>query len=111
LQLVVSLNGKSLATSGSYRKFVIRDGKKYSHAIDPKTGYPITHNLLSVSVIADDCMTADAFATAFMIMGVEESIKFAQANDLEIYCMYEDDKGKMQIKTTPGFDKFVVAEK
>ena len=111
LQIVVSLNGKSLATSGSYRKFVIRDGKKYSHAIDPKTGYPITHNLLSVSVIADDCMTADAFATAFMIMGVEESIKFAQANHLEVYCMYEDDKGKMQIKTTRGFDKFVVVEK
>uniref|UniRef100_UPI00359464DE FAD:protein FMN transferase n=1 Tax=Persicitalea sp. TaxID=3100273 RepID=UPI00359464DE len=58
LQAVVSLNGQSLATSGSYRKFVERDGQRFSHAIDPHTGFPIMHNLLSISVLANDCMTA-----------------------------------------------------
>ena len=84
LQITISMSGKSLATSGSYRKFVVRDGKKYSHAIDPATGYPISHNLLSVSVLADDCTSADAFATAFLVMGLEKAMKKAQAQGLEI---------------------------
>ncbi len=79
LQRIVTLDGKSLATSGSYRKFIMRDGKKYSHEIDPSTGYPIQHNLLSVSVIANNCTDADALATAFMVMGLEKAkIKAAQ---------------------------------
>ncbi len=73
LERIVSLDGKSLATSGSYRKFIIRDGKKYSHTIDPATGSPIQHNLLSVSVLANNCTDADALATAFMVMGLEKA--------------------------------------
>jgi len=100
LQTVISLNGKALATSGSYRKFVERDGKKYSHAIDPHTGYPIAHNLLSVSVLADDCTTADAYATAFLVMGMEKALKIAQERGLEVYGIYTDEKDGLQVKST-----------
>ena len=103
LQTTISLSGKSLATSGSYRKFVVRNGKKFSHAIDPRTGYSIAHNLLSVSVIAADCTTADAFATAFLVMGMEEAMQSAKANGLEIYCIYEDENGALQVRATDGF--------
>ncbi len=102
LQTVVSLSGKSLATSGSYRKFVERDGKKYSHAIDPRTGYPITHRLLSVSVIAGDCTAADAYATAFLVMGMEKSFEIAQKQDLKLYCIYTDEQGGLQVRTNFG---------
>jgi thiamine biosynthesis lipoprotein len=77
LQAIASLNNKSLATSGNYRKFYEKDGIKYSHTINPKTGYPARNTLLSASVLATDCMTADAFATAFMVLGVEKSIELA----------------------------------
>ncbi|GAB4489336.1 MAG: FAD:protein FMN transferase [Saprospiraceae bacterium] len=103
LQTTVALGGKSLATSGSYRKFVVRDGKKFSHAIDPKTGYPITHNLLSVSVIAKDCASADAYATAFLVMGMGKALDLAEQLGLEIYCIYSDEKGELQVRSTPGF--------
>ena len=73
LERIVSLDGKSLATSGSYRKFIMLDGKKYSHEIEPSTGYPIQHNLISVSVKADNCTDADALATAFMVMGLDKA--------------------------------------
>lgn len=103
LQTTVALSGKSLATSGSYRKFVVREGKKFSHAIDPKTGYPITHNLLSVSVIASDCATADAYATAFLVMGMEKAMGMVVRGGLEIYCIYADETGALQVRATPGF--------
>lgn len=103
LQTTISLSGKSLATSGSYRKFVVRDGKKYSHTIDPKTGRSISHNMLSVSVIAADCITADAYATAFMVMGAEKAMELAQSGQLEIYCIYEDESGMLKASATPGF--------
>lgn len=99
LQAVVSLSGKSLATSGSYRKFVVRDGKKYSHAIDPATGYPITHNLLSVSVLADDCTTADAFATAFLVVGLEKAREIAREQGLEVYGIYAGAGDSLQVWT------------
>lgn len=70
------LSGRAMATSGNYFNYRIIDGKKFGHTIDPRTGYPIVHNLLSASVIADDCQTADALATAFMVMGVEKSMEF-----------------------------------
>lgn len=100
LQTTIGLSGKSLATSGSYRKFVVKDGKKYSHAIDPKTGYPITHSLLSVSVIADDCTTADAYATAFLVMGMDKAIELAKSKNLEIYCIYSEENGALQVRST-----------
>ncbi len=78
LQAIVTLNNRSLATSGNYRKFYEKNGIKFVHTINPKTGYPVVSNLLSATVVADDCMTADAYATAFMVFGVERSIEFLE---------------------------------
>lgn len=103
LQAVVSLNNKSLATSGSYRKFVERDGQKLSHAIDPHTGYPITHTLLSISVLAPDCMTADAYATAFLVMGLEKAIPLAKEKGLEIYGISAGKDGVFEVYKSAGF--------
>lgn len=94
LQTTVALSGKSLATSGSYRKFVMREGKKFSHAIVPRTGYPVSHNLLSVSVIADDCASADAYATAFLVMGTDKAMELAGRLGLEIYCISANEDRK-----------------
>jgi thiamine biosynthesis lipoprotein len=82
-----------LATSGNYRKFYVENGQKYSHIIHPNTGYPAKHNLLSATVIADDCMTADAYATAFMVMGLEKSKQFLSKNkalNLEVHFIYDE---------------------
>src|SRR5690606_12329178 len=89
LQAVVALSNRALATSGNYRNYYEKDGKKFSHTIDPKTGYPVDHTLLSASVFAPDCMTADAFATAFMVLGLERAKEMLkEENDLEAYLMY-----------------------
>jgi thiamine biosynthesis lipoprotein len=93
LEAVISLNNKALATSGNYRKFYEENGQKFSHIINPKTGYPAKQNLLSATVIADDGITADAYATAFMVMGLERSIQFLKDNNdlqLEVYFIYDD---------------------
>ena len=74
LQAVIRLDNRSLATSGNYRKFYERNGIKYVHTIDPKTGHPVISNLLSATVVAKDCMTADAYATALMVFGIDRSI-------------------------------------
>ena len=76
LQTILEITDLGLATSGNYRNIIIRMGKKYAHTIDPRTGYPVQHNILSSTVIAKDCMTADALATAFMVMGLEEAEAF-----------------------------------
>jgi thiamine biosynthesis lipoprotein len=95
LQATVKLTDKALATSGNYRKFYVKDGVKYSHTIDPKTGYPAANRLLSATIIASDCTTADGIATACMVMGVEKAISFITRNkDLEGYLVYSDDDGK-----------------
>ena len=106
LEVVVNLENKSLATSGSYRKFFEKDGKKYSHAIDPKTGYPVTHSVLSMSVLANDCMTADAFATAFLVMGLEKAKRIAAKEKLEFFAIY-DENGESKVFSTIGFAKTV----
>ena len=102
LEVVVNLENKSLATSGSYRKFFEKDGKKYSHAIDPKTGYPVTHSVLSMSVLANDCMTADAYATAFLVMGLEKAKRIAAKENLDFFAIY-DENGKSKVFSTKGF--------
>ena len=79
-QFILELNNKSLATSGNYRKFYIENGIKYSHVINPKTGFPAKNKLLSVSVVHASCMLADAYATAFMVMGVREAKRFVIEN-------------------------------
>ena len=74
LQTILEVSGVGMATSGNYRKFYYKDGKRYAHTIDPRLGCPVQHNILSATVIANDCTTADAYATAFMVMGLEKSL-------------------------------------
>lgn len=98
LKAVISLNNKAMATSGNYRKFYEEGGQKFSHIIDPGNGYPARQNLLSATVIADDGITADAYATSFMIMGLERAKFFLEDNKdlkLEVYFIY-DEKGSMK---------------
>ena len=73
LQTVINVTDKAMATSGNYRNFYYKNGRKYAHTIDPATGYPVQHTILSSTVIADDCATADAYATAFMVMGLDKA--------------------------------------
>jgi thiamine biosynthesis lipoprotein len=90
---VINIKDKSLATSGNYKKFYVEEGKKYAHIIDPFTGYPAKHNLLSATVIADDCITADAYATSFMVMGLEKSKQFLLEHkdlNLEVFFIYDE---------------------
>lgn len=92
-----------VVTSGNYRKFYIRDGKKYAHTIDPRTGCPVNHSLLSATVIAKDAMLADAYATYCMVVGLEESMGFfAGRTDMEA-CLIYDEGGEFKTWCTPGF--------
>lgn len=75
VQDVLLLTNGGVATSGNYRKFYYKEGKKYAHTIDPHTGYPVQQDILSSTVIAEDCMTADAYATAFMVMGSKRALQ------------------------------------
>ncbi|MCD8081079.1 MAG: FAD:protein FMN transferase [Bacteroides sp.] len=109
LQIILQLTDVGLATSGNYRNFYYKDGKKYAHTIDPRTGYPVQHTLLSSTVIAEDCMTADALATAFMVIGMEEAKKFiAQHPGIEACFIYSDENGELQTELTPDMEKYVV---
>lgn len=111
LKAIMQLNGKALATSGNYRNYYVEDGVKYAHTINPKTGYPVQHSLLSTTVLADDCMTADAYATAFMVSGLEKSIEIANAkNDLEVYFIYSDEEGKYKTYASEGFKEMLTKE-
>jgi len=102
LQEILSLSGKGLATSGNYRKFYEEDGKKYAHTIDPRTGYPVTHSLLSATVVANDAMTADALATYFMVVGLDEAKAYLDSNpDVDAYLVYSE-SGKFQVYKTDG---------
>lgn len=108
LQTVLNVTGVGIATSGNYRNFYYKDGKKYAHTIDPRTGYPVQHNILSATVIAKDCMSADAYATAFMVMGLEEAERFANAHpDIDACFIYTDENGKLQTYYTKGMERFI----
>ena len=110
LKAIVKIENKALNTSGNYRKFYIENGIRYSHEINPKTGYPAHNSLLSATLLADDCMTADAYATAFMVMGLEKSIKFlSQHHELAAYLIYANKKGDYQIFESPEL-KDIVSE-
>lgn len=88
------LENRAMATSGNYFNFYVEKGKKYSHTIDPATGYTIQHELLSASVFANDCMTADAWATAFMVMGKDEAIKkLSESAELDGFLIYSTEAG------------------
>ncbi|MDR1895796.1 MAG: FAD:protein FMN transferase [Prevotellaceae bacterium] len=97
LQAIINIRDKAVATSGDYRKFYVENGKKYAHTIDPKTGYPAKKNILSASVVANDCMTADALATAFMVMGLDDTKKFTeQYPDIEVFLIYTDENNEIK---------------
>ena len=99
-----------VVTSGNYRKFYVRDGKKYSHSIDPRTGYPVQHNLLSATIVAPDATLADAYATYCMVIGFEESMKFVGSMPDVEACLIYDDNGQMQSWCSDGF-RLVTSEK
>ncbi len=108
LQTVLQVTDVGIATSGNYRNYYYKDGKKYAHTIDPRTGYPVQHNILSATVIARDCMSADAYATAFMVMGLEEAERFADAHpDIDACFIYSDEKGGFQTFYTKGMEKYM----
>lgn len=102
------MNNKALASSGNYRNFYEKDGKRYSHTISPITGFPVEHELLSVSVFAKDCMTADAYATAFMVVGKEKAKKIVEKeNDIEAYFIYNEGN-KINVEYTAGVDAYLI---
>ncbi len=108
LQAVISLKERSLATSGNYRKFFVEDGVKYSHTIDPVTGYPVRNNLLSATILAGDCATADAVATACMVMGLDKSISFLNEHPVFAgYLIYSDDTGEFRTWSSEGLDRLI----
>lgn len=97
-----------VATSGNYRNYYIKDGKKYAHTIDPRTGYPSEQSILSATIVADDCITADAYATAFMAMGLEKAREAAKnIPGIEYYVIYTDENGKHQIEYSTGMLQFL----
>jgi len=101
----ISLTDEAMATSGTYRKFKTdENGNRYAHIINTETGYPSKTNVLSVSVIAKDCMTADAYATAFQAMGIERIKEFLMTHkDLKVYFIYEDENQILQTLNLNGF--------
>lgn len=109
LNTVINLKDRAMATSGNYRRYYEENGRKYGHIIDPGTGYPANHNLLSASVFADDCMTADAYATAFMVMGVEQTTAFLSDNKdlkLDVLLIY-DNNGTWKTHSSKGLEEWI----
>ncbi|MGK7394833.1 MAG: FAD:protein FMN transferase [Candidatus Cyclobacteriaceae bacterium M3_2C_046] len=109
LQAIIQVKNRSVATSGNYRNFFTKEGKTYGHTLDPATGYPIQREILSASVLADHCITADAFATAFMVMGLEQAQHILKENpDLDAYLIYKVDEENLDVYATSGMDELLV---
>lgn len=103
LQAIVNLRNKAVATSGNYRKFYVKDGEKFSHTIDPKSGRPVQHNLLSATVFSSSAAEADAMATAFMVIGKDSTLSYLAENPAlgdYVYLIY-DSLGTIQTYTSP----------
>lgn len=108
LQTIVSVTNRAITTSGNYRQFYYKDGQKFAHTINPKTGRPVNHNLLSATVVAADCTTADAYATAFMVMGKDSAMALCKRiPNMDCYLIYSDKTGKNQVIYTDGFKKYL----
>ena len=108
LQTIISVTNCAVTTAGGYRKFYIKDGKKYSHIINPHTGRPVENNMLSATVIAPTGIMADGYDTPFMILGVDSCLKICKRiPGLECYLIYVDKNGKNQIVYSEGFKKYL----
>ena len=109
IEEVVQLCKKGgVATSGNYRNYYVKDGKKYAHTIDPRTGYPSEQSILSATIVAEDCITADAYATAFMAMGLEKAREAAKnIPGIEYYVIYSDENGKQQLEYSTGMLQYL----
>lgn len=104
---IVELKDEAVATSGNYRKFYELDGVKYAHSLNPQTGYPVKHSLLSTTVIASTSAAADAYATAFMVMGVEKTLEFVKSHaDIKVYLMY-DEQGEIKTAMSDNFKDYL----
>lgn len=112
LQAIIELNNKSLTTAGNYRKFFVENGVKYGHTIDPKTGFPAKNTLLSATVVCDDAMTADAWDTAFMVLGLEKSKELLKTlPGIEVYFIYSNEQGEYEVYFSEGMKKMIFEQK
>jgi thiamine biosynthesis lipoprotein len=103
-QTVLSLRDRSLATSGNYRKFIAVEGRRFGHTIDPRSGRPAMNALLSATIIASDCATADALATAMLVLGPEEAQAWLlREGSVDAYLISDDGQGGFEVWTTPGW--------
>lgn len=110
-QAIIEVKNKSVASSGNYRKFTLDEttGAKYAHTINPHTGRPVQTNLLAVTIVSESCMEADAYATAFMVMGLEKSQVFLKTHpELDALLIYSDPKGEWLQYQTKGFEKMSI---
>lgn len=111
LNVIIELENKSVATSGNYRKYIEKNGSRYSHIIDPKTGYPAMQNLLSATIVHKNTALADAYATACMVMGLEKAIEFVNSRqDMEAYFIYYTDDKEYATFATDGFEALIEKE-
>ncbi len=113
IQLIVGFKGakKAISTSGNYRRFYVENGIKYTHTINPHTGYPVKSNLLSASILSNNCTDADGYATACMVMGLDKAIELVNRKaNLNAFFIYTDKEGKYRFYFTPEFKKFVIEE-
>ena len=109
VQTRITLCDKGLVTSGSTRKYTERNGRRYSHCIDPKTGYPVEHNVLSATVLAENSVWADALASICMVMGMEKSLPLIESMDgVEAYYIFVDDQNELETFATEGFRELII---
>ena len=109
LQTILNVTDKSMATSGNYRNFYIKGGKKYAHTIDPKTGRPVQHTLLSATVLADHCAKADAYATSFMVLGMDGAKEILKRHkELMAYLIFTDRKGNLAVWYSPSLQDKII---
>ena len=109
LQTILNVTDKAMATSGNYRNFYVKEGKKYAHTIDPKTGYPVQHTLLSATVLTDRCAKADAYATSFMVLGMDGAKQILERHkELMAYLIYTDSKGNLAVWYSPSLEDKIV---
>jgi FAD:protein FMN transferase len=110
IERLLVLTDKALSTSGNYRSFYVKDGKKYAHTIDPHSGYPVQHSLLSATILANDCFTADALATACMVMGVDAGMKLIESlhdQGVEAFFIYNEGGPDNKFKYSKGFEAYL----